>query len=106
MIRRLKLSLKLYGRCGAGVYFHKKHCSQGKSVCTSNKELVARHGAELLEIARERNINYLFEAGCGGGIPIIRPLNSSLTIDEIDEDHRYSERNYQLHSYRDGRERF
>ena len=46
---------------------------------------MARHGAELLEIARERNINYLFEASCGGGIPIIRPLNSSLTADEIDE---------------------
>lgn len=57
----------------------------GKSVCTSNKELVAKHGAELLDIARERNINFLFEASCGGGIPIIRPLNSSLTADEIDE---------------------
>ena len=65
--------------------FTKKALLAGKSVCTSNKELVARHGAELLEIARERNINYLFEASCGGGIPIIRPLNSSLTADEIDE---------------------
>ena len=52
---------------------------------TSNKELVARHGAELLEIARERELNYLFEASVGGGIPIIRPLNSSLTADEIIE---------------------
>ena len=57
----------------------------GKSVCTSNKELVAKHGPELLEIAKARDINYLFEASCGGGIPIIRPLNSSLTADEIDE---------------------
>ena len=65
--------------------FTKRALEAGKSVCTSNKELVARHGAELLEIARERNINYLFEASCGGGIPIIRPLNSSLTADEIDE---------------------
>ena len=46
---------------------------------------MAKHGAELLDIARERNINFLFEASCGGGIPIIRPLNSSLTADEIDE---------------------
>ena len=57
----------------------------GKSVCTSNKALVAKHGPELMEIAREKNINFLFEASCGGGIPIIRALNSSLTADEIDE---------------------
>lgn len=57
----------------------------GKCVCTSNKELVAKHGAELLELARERDINFLFEASVGGGIPIIRPLNQSLTSDEIYE---------------------
>lgn len=57
----------------------------GKSVCTSNKELVARHGAKLLETARDNQVNFLFEASVGGGIPIIRPLNSSLTADEIDE---------------------
>lgn len=57
----------------------------GKCVCTSNKELVAKHGIELLQIAKDRDINFLFEASCGGGIPIIRPLNSSLTADEIDE---------------------
>lgn len=56
-----------------------------KCVCTSNKELVAKHGAELLELARERDINFLFEASVGGGIPIIRPLNQSLTSDEIYE---------------------
>mgnify|MGYP000988516573 CR=1 FL=1 len=58
---------------------------EGKHVATSNKALVAKHGAELLEIAKEREINFLFEASVGGGIPIIRPLNSSLTADEIDE---------------------
>lgn len=52
---------------------------------TSNKELVARYGPELLEIARHKNINFLFEASVGGGIPIIRPLNKSLTADEIYE---------------------
>jgi homoserine dehydrogenase len=46
---------------------------------------VAKHGPELMEIAKEKNINFLFEASCGGGIPIIRALNSSLTADEIDE---------------------
>jgi len=63
----------------------KEMLSRGKSVCTSNKELVAKHGAELLTLARDMNINFLFEASVGGGIPIIRPLNSSLAADEITE---------------------
>ena len=54
-------------------------------MATSNKALVAKHGAELLSIAAEHDINFLFEASVGGGIPIIRPLNSSLTADEIEE---------------------
>ena len=67
-------------------YTFVKRCLQaGKSVATSNKALVAKHGAELLEIAREREINFMFEASVGGGIPIIRALNSSLTADRIDE---------------------
>mgnify|MGYP000894584346 CR=1 FL=1 len=65
--------------------FTKRALEAGKSVCTSNKELVARHGTELLAIAKEHGANYLFEASCGGGIPIIRPLNSCLTADEIEE---------------------
>lgn len=65
--------------------FTKESLLAGKSVCTSNKELVAKHGAELLAIAKENKVNYLFEASVGGGIPIIRPLNSSLTADEITE---------------------
>ncbi len=65
--------------------FVKKCLMAGKSVATSNKALVAKHGAELLSIAREKNINFLFEASVGGGIPIIRPLNSSMTADEIEE---------------------
>lgn len=65
--------------------FVKRALLMGKSVCTSNKELVAKHGAELLAIAEENNINFLFEAAVGGGIPIIRPLNTSLTADDITE---------------------
>ena len=65
--------------------FVKRALESGKSVCTSNKALVAKHGPELMEIASAKNINFLFEASCGGGIPIIRALNSSLTADEIDE---------------------
>lgn len=64
--------------------FSKKALLAGKSVCTSNKELVANHGPELLQIAREHHCNYLFEASVGGGIPIIRPLNYSLTAERID----------------------
>ncbi|MBO5353556.1 MAG: homoserine dehydrogenase [Lachnospiraceae bacterium] len=65
-------------------YSYVKECLlRGKSVCTSNKALVAKHGAELLEIARQKKINFLFEASVGGGIPIIRPLNQSLTSEEI-----------------------
>ena len=81
----IKIVVEVMGGVEPAYTFTKKALMAGKSVCTSNKELVARHGAELLEIARERNLNYLFEASCGGGIPIIRPLNSSLTADEIDE---------------------
>ena len=64
--------------------FSKEALIRGKSVCTSNKELVAKHGAELLEIARDNNCNYLFEASVGGGIPIIRQLIRSITADDIE----------------------
>ena len=64
--------------------FSKRALMAGKSVCTSNKELVAKHGPELIQIARENNCNYLFEASVGGGIPIIRPINSSLTPERIE----------------------
>ena len=63
--------------------FTKKALMSGKSVCTSNKELVAAHGPELLKIAKEHNCSYLFEASVGGGIPIIRPLISCLTAEKI-----------------------
>lgn len=63
--------------------FVKKALEAGKSICTSNKALVAAHGPELLEMAKERDLNFMFEASVGGGIPIIRPLNQSLTADEI-----------------------
>lgn len=65
--------------------FVKSALEKGKSVATSNKELVAKHGSELIALAKEKNINFLFEASVGGGIPIIRPLNQSLTADEICE---------------------
>ena len=65
--------------------YAKASLERGKSYCTSNKELVAKYGPELLALAKEKGKNFLFEASVGGGIPIIRPLNQSLTADEIME---------------------
>ena len=57
----------------------------GKSVVTSNKELVATHGYDLLQLAREHGVSYLFEASVGGGIPILRPLTSCLAANELNQ---------------------
>lgn len=65
--------------------FVKTALLQGRSVATSNKELVAKYGAELIGIAEEKKVNFLFEASVGGGIPIIRPLTQCLTADVIEE---------------------
>ena len=64
--------------------FTRRALELGKSVCTSNKELVEKHGAELLKIAQEHHCSYLFEASVGGGIPIIRPLCTSLAQEHIE----------------------
>ena len=79
----VKVVVEVMGGTGVAYDFTKRSLLAGKSVVTSNKALVAAHGAELLAIAAEKNINYLYEASVGGGIPIIRPLTSSLTGDEI-----------------------
>ncbi len=71
------------GGSGAAYEFTKAALSKGKSVCTSNKELVEKYGPELLKLARENNCNYLFEASVGGGIPIIRPMNTSFAPEQI-----------------------
>ena len=65
--------------------FVKAMLEAGKQVATSNKNLVAAKGAELIKIARDHGVNFQFEASVGGGIPIIRPLNKCLTADEIEE---------------------
>ena len=79
----IKIVVEVMGGVEPAFTFVKKAFENGKSVVTSNKELVAKHGAQLLEMAKEKNLNFLFEASVGGGIPIIRPLNQSLTADEI-----------------------
>lgn len=75
---------EVMGGVGAAYQFTKQCLEAGKSVCTSNKELVAKHGAELLELAREHNCSYMFEASVGGGIPVIRPINKALTAEKIE----------------------
>lgn len=79
----VKIVAEVMGGLRPAYDFTKRCLEAGKSVCTSNKELVAEHGAELIQIAKDHQVNYLFEASVGGGIPIIRPLNSSLTADVI-----------------------
>lgn len=81
----VKVVVEVMGGVEPAFTFVKKALENGKSVCTSNKELVAKHGAELLAMAKERSLNFMFEASVGGGIPIIRPLNQCLTADEITE---------------------
>lgn len=63
--------------------FTKALLEAGKSVTTSNKELVATYGPELLEIARAKGVNYMFEASVGGGIPVIRPLATCLQANDV-----------------------
>ena len=74
---------EVMGGVGAAYEFTKRCLLAGKSVCTSNKELVATRGEELLQIAKEKNVNYLFEASVGGGIPVIRPMLQCLAANEI-----------------------
>ena len=65
-------------------YEYVKSClEKGKSVVTSNKELVAEKGAELLAVAKEKNVNFFFEASVGGGIPVIRPMHLCLAANEL-----------------------
>ena len=81
----IKIVVEAIGGATIAYDFTKRALMAGKSVVTSNKELVAEHGYELIQIAKEKNVNYLFEASVGGGIPIIRPINECLAANEIDE---------------------
>ena len=74
---------EMIGGAGVAYKFTKAALEAGKNVVTSNKELVARHGAELHRIAAEHGVRYLFEASVGGGIPIIRPMTNDLAANGI-----------------------
>ena len=80
----IKVICETMGGIEPAYTFTKKALTSGKSVCTSNKELVAAHGAELMRIAGEHQCSWLFEASVGGGIPIIRTMNDALTAEKID----------------------
>lgn len=82
---QIDIIVEVMGGLNPAYSFVKSALERGKSVVTSNKELVAKYGSELITLAKSKNINFLFEASVGGGIPIIRPLNQSLTADEICE---------------------
>lgn len=71
------------GGCGIAYKFTKAALEAGKNVVTSNKALVADHGPELLALARDKGVRYLFEASVGGGIPIIRPLKLCLAANDV-----------------------
>jgi len=83
--REIRVVAEVMGGLRPAYDFVKRCLKAGKSVVTSNKELVAAHGAELLATAKEENVNFMFEASVGGGIPIIRPMNQCLVANKVGE---------------------
>lgn len=83
--REIRVVAEVMGGVNPAYDFVKRCLKAGKSVVTSNKELVAAKGAELLTIAKEENVNFLFEASVGGGIPIIRPMSQCLVANNVNE---------------------
>ena len=81
----ISVVVEVIGGVGAAYDFTRRCLVAGKSVVTSNKELVATHGCSLLKLAREKGVNYLFEASVGGGIPIMRPLVQCMAANQISE---------------------
>ena len=81
----VKIVVEVMGGLEPAFSYVKACLENGKSVVTSNKELVATKGAELLAIAKKNNLNFLFEASVGGGVPIIRPISQCLAANEVGE---------------------
>ena len=77
--------VEVIGGAGEALTYTRRCLEAGKNVVTSNKELVAEHGSELLKLAMEKGVNYLFEASVGGGVPVIRPLAQCMTANTISE---------------------
>ena len=81
----IKIVVEVMGGLSPAYEYVKEALLKGKSVVTSNKELVAEKGHDLLKIANEKNCNFLFEASVGGGIPIILPIHQCLAANEVIE---------------------
>lgn len=81
----VKIVVEVMGGLSSAYEYVKEALLKGKSVVTSNKELVAEKGHDLLKIANEKNCNFLFEASVGGGIPIILPIHQCLAANEVIE---------------------
>ena len=81
----ISIVTEVIGGVGAAYEFTKKCLSAGKSVVTSNKELVATHGTELIELAIKNHVHYMFEASVGGGIPLLRQINDITCYSKIDK---------------------
>ena len=83
--RSVAVVAEVMGGTDAAYDYTKRALLAGKSVVSSNKALVAAHGAELTALAREKGVSYLFEASVGGGIPLLRPLTRCLAANRVDE---------------------
>lgn len=81
----VKIVVEAIGGCGAALTFVRRALAAGKSVVTSNKQLVAEHGLELFALAKATGANFLFEASVGGGIPVLNPLTRCLGANELYE---------------------
>ena len=81
----INVVVEAIGGVDAALEYTRRSLEAGKNVVTSNKEIVAEYGSELLKLAMEKDVNYLFEASVGGGIPVIRPLTQCMTANTITE---------------------
>lgn len=81
----IRVVVETIGGVDAAYQYTKRALNAGKHVVTANKQLVAEHGCELLELAKKKGVNYLFEASVGGGIPILHPLTQCLAANRVDE---------------------
>ena len=81
----IRVVVETLGGVGAAYEYTKRALMAGKHVVTANKQLVAERGCELLALAKKKNVNYLFEASVGGGIPVLHPLTQCMAANRIDE---------------------
>ena len=81
----IRVVVETIGGVEAAYEYTKRALMAGKHVVTANKQLVAEKGCELLALAKKKNVNYLFEASVGGGIPVLHPLTQCMAANRIDE---------------------